>query len=236
MQAEKSHQSRIRSAAVPVMARALPSWWKGYMSTGGNNECIRTGPLPVHCLYKKVLFPHSSLLLELRIKGESIFQTGQKLLVVPVGGPFDLIIMRNRFATISEVADVTVDGEVSKVLLRGIDRVRLLARKGLREAYFRHLEADMRERPEKAVDELRKKSQELIFLINVEESDRLIHLLNFLSDLSQLSDFISNYFVVDFRKRLRLYRESDANARASMLVALLDELITKMKRKNAVEQ
>jgi hypothetical protein len=103
------------------------------MSTGGNNEYSRTGPLPVHCLYKKVLFPHSSLLLELRIKGESIFQTGQKLLVVPVGGPFDLIIMRNRFATISEVADVTVDGEVSKVLLRGIDRVRLLARKGLRE-------------------------------------------------------------------------------------------------------
>ncbi len=218
------------------MARALPSWWKGYMSTGGNNEYSRTGPLPVHCLYKKVLFPHSSLLLELRIKGESIFQTGQKLLVVPVGGPFDLIIMRNRFATISEVADVTVDGEVSKVLLRGIDRVRLLARKGLREAYFRRLEADVRERPEKAVDELRKKSQELIFLINVDESDRLIHLLNFLADLSQLADFISNYFVVDFRKRLRLYREPDVNARAAMLVELLDELIAKMKRKNAVEQ
>jgi ATP-dependent Lon protease len=206
------------------------------MSTGGNNEYSRTGPLPVHCLYKKVLFPHSSLLLELRIKGESIFQTGQKLLVVPVGGPFDLIIMRNRFATISEVADVTVDGEVSKVLLRGIDRVRLLARKGLREAYFRRLEADVRERPEKAVDELRKKSQELIFLINVDESDRLIHLLNFLADLSQLADFISNYFVVDFRKRLRLYREPDVNARAAMLVELLDELIAKMKRKNAVEQ
>ncbi len=218
------------------MARALPSWWKGYMSTGGNNEYSRTGPLPVHCLYKKVLFPHSSLLLELRIKGESIFQTGQKLLVVPVGGPFDLIIMRNRFATISEVADVTVDGEVSKVLLRGIDRVRLLARKGLREAYFRRLEADVRERPEKAVDELRKKSQELIFLINVDESDRLIHLLNFLADLSQLADFISNYFVVDFRKRLRLYCEPDVNARAAMLVELLDELIAKMKRKNAVEQ
>ena len=75
------------------------------------------------------------------------------------------------------------------------------------------------------LDELRKKAQELVFLINIEESDKLIKLLGYIVDLAQMTDFISNYFVMDFRTRYRLYRQVDIQKRGEMLAETLDELI-----------
>jgi len=93
------------------------------------------------------------------------------------------------------------------------------------------LEAQIIEPHNTINEELRKKSQELIFLINVEESDKLIKLLNYIFDLNQMTDFISNYFVMDFPARYRLYNETDTKKRSHMLLSELTALINRLTKK-----
>jgi hypothetical protein len=96
---------------------------------------------------------------------------------------------------------------------------------------FSLVENERTESYDAIMDDLRKKSQELVFLINVEESDKLIKLLNYIVDLNQMTDFIANYFVMDFRKRYRLYNEIGVKKRGLLLIFELSELISDMTKK-----
>ncbi len=187
--------------------------------------------LPIQFLFRKVLFPFCSVLIEQKAAAPVFYSQGQKVLVMPVRGLFDLLWARRRIVVLAEVVDVSVSEAVTKVLFKGIDRVRITGRSGLRNAAYEPVPITRETGAEAVLEELRKKSQELIFLINVGESDRLIQLLNYIADLGQLADFIANYFVIDFSRRMALFRELDQRRRAEALITVLEGLIQKMKQK-----
>ncbi|OHD65736.1 MAG: hypothetical protein A2176_13975 [Spirochaetes bacterium RBG_13_51_14] len=143
----------------------------------------------------------------------------------------DLLWNRKRLATLSEVIDIQTSGEAIKITLKGLSRVSM--KKIIKYTYgeFEFINSQIIEPYDSLGDELRKKSQELIFLINVDESDKLIKLLNYIVDPAQMTDFISNYFIMDFRTRFRLYKEIDIRNRNQMLISELNILIHQMTKK-----
>ncbi len=185
--------------------------------------------LPVQFLFRKVLFPFCSVLFEQKAAVPVRYSQGQKVLVMPVRNLFDVLWARKSIAVLAEVVEVSVTETVAKVLFKGIDRVRITERSGFKNAAYETVPISRETGTEAVLEELRKKSQELIFLINVGESDRLIQLLNYIADLGQLADFIANYFVVDFSRRMALFRELDQRRRAEDLITVLERLIQKMK-------
>jgi len=192
---------------------------------------METEKLPIAHLYRKVLFPFCNLSITSGLSVFSRVKSGDRVLAFPVRNVWDLLFPRDRIATLSEVVEVKREEDVSTIQLKGIRRIRL--KKVVR--FFHGLYAQIQDEDgagnEKLREELRKKSQELVFLINVEESDKLIHLLNFLVDMRQLTDFISNYFVLKFPRRFQIYEEVDVTSRAKILISVLDSMIEEMKKK-----
>ncbi len=183
-------------------------------------------------LKRKVIFPYCTLAVFIRPSSESKnIKKGDRILSVTVRSSIDLLWPRKRLATLAEVMDVQTDDKTVKIMLRGLSRVKILKIIKFKLAEFEHLKIQGAGPHAKLIEELRKKSQELIFLINVEESDKLIKLLNYIVDLNQLTDFISNYFVMDFPARYRLYNETDIIKRSHMLLLELTILISKLTKK-----
>ena len=59
--------------------------------------------------------------------------------------------------------------------------------------------------------------------------------LNYLIDLDQMTDFISNYFVIDFNNRYKLYNETNYFKRSKKLITILNSLIDEMKNRRDSE-
>jgi ATP-dependent Lon protease len=183
-------------------------------------------------LKKQVIFPYCSLVVFVRPSEESkSIQKGDRVLAYTIRSTLDVLWYRGRTATVSEVVDVREDGKAVKIFLKGLSRVSLK-----RIIRYKHAESEpLPEGTEGMSDAmrngLRKKSQELVFLINVEESDKLITLLNYIVDPAQMTDFISNYFIMDFRTRCRLYNQPDILKRGEMLLVSLDGMIGRMTKK-----
>lgn len=189
---------------------------------------------PVFYLKKKVIFPYCTMKVEVtESKLSENLKEGEKIVTYPVRGIFDMAINRGRPATLSEIIRIEKKDNRLQLEVKGLSRVRIDKISRLREAAFTLIE-------EKEVDislplweELRKKAQELIFLINVEESDKLITLLNYIINMNQMTDFVANYFVMDFPRRYRLFTELDATRRGTSLLEILTGLITKMNDKRS---
>ena len=158
-------------------------------------------------------------------------QKGEKILAFTVRSTFDLVWHRNRLATLCEVSDITIEEKTVKLFLKGITRVRVTRIIKYKRAEYAPPLTEQIEPHESILEDLRKKSQELVFLINVDESDKLIKMLNYIVDPNQMTDFISHYFIMDFRKRYRLYIEPGIKQRSIMLKATLAELIDSMNKK-----
>jgi hypothetical protein len=126
------------------------------------------------------------------------------------------------------VTDVQTDESVVKFMLRGIERVRIEKIIRRKHAIYTLHGQNKVEHNEPPIEELRKKSQELVFLLNVEESDRLIAMLNYIVDLNQMTDFISNYFIMEFGKRYQIYKEANLGKRSAILKDTLTKLIHTM--------
>lgn len=193
--------------------------------------------LHIFFIKKNVLFPNCTLAVS--VKKTDVSQevnTGDRVLVVPLRFSLDLPRSRNRMATLSEVTEVRIDLRATRISMKGLARVKLTKIVNFKKGRFEQLKPDAVEPHETISEELRKKSQELIFLINVEESDKLINLLNYIYDLNQMTDFISNYFILDFPARYRLYNETDLKKRSHMLLgdlaALINRLTEKRKKKD----
>jgi len=188
--------------------------------------------LKIFYLKRRVVFPYCTLAVVLKLTEDTKqIKQGDKFLAYTVRTLFDVIRYRNRIATLSEVLDVASDEQRVTVTLKGVTRVRIARIISFKQADFTILEKKGLKSNDAIMDELRKKSQELIFLINVEESDKLINLLNFIVDLNQMTDFISNYFIMDFRKRYGLYNTVDTKKRGQLLIKELADLIDKMAKK-----
>lgn len=190
--------------------------------------------LKIFYLKKRIIFPFCSLVVFVRPTEESgAIRKGDRVLAYTIRSTIDVLWHRNRTATLAEVTDVQADEKAIKIFLKGLSRVSLKRIIRYRLAEFepaapQSAPADARGSTR---DGLRKKAQELVFLINIEESDKLIKLLSYIVDLEQMTDFISNYFVMNFRTRYRLYRQTDIQRRGEMLGEALDALIRKMSKK-----
>lgn len=183
-------------------------------------------------LKKKIIFPYCTLAVFIRPSAElKEIKKGDRVLAVTVSSSIDLLWRRKRLATLAEVMDVQADNKTVKIILKGFSRVNILKFNKFKFAEFENLKVQNIEPHATIIEELRKKSQELIFLINVEESDKLIKLLNYIFDLNQMTDFISNYFVMDFPARYRLYNETDTINRSHILLSELTSLVNKLTKK-----
>ncbi len=192
---------------------------------------MNTEKIPVIYLYKKILFPFCNLSIQSRLKMFKNMKPGDHLLIIPVRNIFDIVFYGNRLATLSEIAEIKPENGVSKVQLKGIERVRVKKISGIFHGQYEPAEKADAGEYERLREELRKKSQELVFLINMGESDKLIHLLKFLVNIQQLTDFIANYFVLKFPSRYDMFNELDVEKRAGALISILDGLIAELKKR-----
>lgn len=189
-----------------------------------NQEIIK-----IFFLNKKVLFPHCTTNVRLKHTDFSnSLKKGDSIIVYPVRNLFDLFLIKRRIATFAEIIDMEKSDDRINLHLKGISRVRIKKIKGIHEASYELLPSEMNRSDPGLLKELRKKAQELVFLINVKESDRLIELMNFLYELSQITDFIANYFVLDYKSRIQLLNETNIQNRSRNLLNKLNQLIKKM--------
>ncbi len=189
-------------------------------------------PLKIFYLKKRILFPFCTLAVTVKLTDDSkTIKKGDRILAFTVRSTFDIIFYKNRLATLAEVTEVTNDEKTVKLMLKGLFRVRITRLIKFKNAEFSSLDLNKSESNELIMEGLRKKSQELVFLINVDESDKLIKLLDFIVDLNQMSDFIANYFIMDFTERFRIYKEIDIRKRGQLLITELTEVIDKMTKK-----
>jgi ATP-dependent Lon protease len=178
---------------------------------------------------KKVLFPHCTTNVRLSLSTFSDnLKKGDKIIVYPIRNIFDIILIKRRVATFAEIIDIESDNQKINLHLKGISRVRVKKIKGRHEASYEIIKSNNGSSDQELLKELRKKAQELVFLINVQESDRLIELMNFLFELNQITDFIANYFVLDYKLRIELLNNTDIKKRSTRLLVKLNQLIKKM--------
>ncbi len=195
-----------------------------------NSEALR-----VFLLKKKVLFPHSNQNMIIHKTAFSAgLKAGDRIIAYSIRNIFDLFLLKQRISTLAEITEIITDKNVLRFQVKGICRVKIRSLKKFREAYFEPVESAPVKNEMVLCRELRTKAQELIFLINVDESDRLIALLNFLADLNQISDFIANYFVLDKKLRIGLLNETDITRRCDKLNIIIAELINNFKNQAAV--
>ena len=189
-----------------------------------NQEIVK-----IFFLKNKVLFPHCTTNVRLRHSAFSdALNPGDKIIVLPIRNFFDFILIKKRIATLAEIMDSEKKGSRNVLHLKGINRVRVTKFKLMHDVSFKIINSDINSSDPELLKELRKKAQELVFLINVEESDRLIELMNFLFELNQITDFIANYFVLDYKLRIELLNNTDTKNRSLKLLTKLNQLIKKM--------
>ncbi|MCL1865293.1 MAG: LON peptidase substrate-binding domain-containing protein [Spirochaetes bacterium] len=189
-----------------------------------NHEIVK-----IFFLHKKILFPHCTASIYLRHSSFSNnLKKGDKILAFPIKNLFDILLLKMRVATLAEIMEVRDDNEKVILHLKGITRARIKKFRGMHEAFFEIRSSKIDNSNQELLKELRKKAQELVFLINVQESDRLIELMNFLFGLDQITDFIANYFILDYKLKKDLLNSTDIKKRTNKLLIKLNQLIKKM--------
>ncbi|HOQ12702.1 MAG TPA: hypothetical protein PK104_10105 [Spirochaetota bacterium] len=136
--------------------------------------------------------------------------------------------MKKRVSTLAEISSVEIKGKIVVLQLKGLKRVKVTKLYGIHLAEYITLAEELSNYDKALTVELRKKAQELIFLINVQESDRLIELMNFIIDVSQISDFLSNYFVLDDETKIELLNKTDISDRSKLLQSKIEQVIEKL--------
>lgn len=179
-------------------------------------------------LYNKVLFPHCTNNVNLRLSAFSQnLKKGDKIIAFPIRNVFDILLIKRRIAVITEIIDLENKNDRIHLQLKGISRVRIKNFTGVHEVTYEIIQLSGTGSEPELLKNLRKKAQELVFLINVEESDRLIELMNFLFELNQITDFIANYFVLNHKLRIKLLNETNVIKRSNRLLVILNQLIKK---------
>lgn len=194
------------------------------------------GRIKIFYLKKKVIFPHSNLSVMIKqTKHSDGIKAGDRIIACPLKGMLDLAFYRNKIATVTEVTAVEPRDGSLVLSLKGLKRVKIKKLYSYQHARVEEMEPAINGQLEGLAETIRKKCQELIFLINVNESDMLINLINYLADMDQLTDFVSNYFIIDFKNRYRVFREMDLEKRGRLILSLLIKLVIRVAEKNKLE-
>ena len=187
---------------------------------------METGSLNIFYLKKKVLFPHCSVTVRMRISRHTLsLKQGDQIIVFPLRNITDLFRIKKRISTLAEIVSIEKENKSIRFQLKGLKRTKVTDLQHFHLAQYIIIPEAPAQQDSTLAKELRKKAQELIFLINVEESDRLIELMNFLIDLGQITDFISNYFVLDDKIRNELLNETDISERSRLLQTKIQQII-----------
>ncbi len=184
-------------------------------------------------LKKKIIFPYCEINILIR-ESDSIkkIKKGDRVLAFPVKSILDIIFHKNRLATLSEVVNITGAESSIKFSLKGLFRTKIKKIDHYKYAEYEII-SDTSDVMKDLSDNLRKKTQELIFVINIHESDKLINLLNYIVNINQLTDFITNYFVLNFRERYSLYRELNIEKRGKNLLKIINRIIKELTLKKS---
>jgi hypothetical protein len=187
---------------------------------------------PMIYLYNRYLFPRCSIDIPARYASDKMLHQGEKIVLYTVTHMFNLLFPAGRIATLAEVVSIKDSKGIQMAEVRGEKRG--IIRKRIRFQSARVSETNLAEadNSDDLVEMLRKKSQEFVFLINIQESDRLIYLMNFIQGIDDITDFISHYFIIDEKKKRVLYRETDPKKRGAILERYLDGMIANL-RKNS---
>lgn len=186
--------------------------------------------IPLRIFIKRNLFPNCNMEIPRDLKGQKSLEKGDYLAILPIRSYMHLFLPGRKILTIARVEKVLNKKGMSMVEVRGINRGILDKRYGL-------LTVDctiVKEKPfndNEKLEFLRKKAQEFVFLINIPESDKLIYLINFILNLKDLTDFISHYFIIDYKKRSRLLELLDIKMRSELLEDYLNQLIGDIQKK-----
>lgn len=158
-----------------------------------------------------------------------VLKKNEDIIIFPVTNILNYYLNIDKKGLLAKVSEVKKSVGQNMVEVRGISRVKIIKQHGLN-----YVDCRVVEEKEKydltLVEELRKKGQEFVFIIDIPESDRLIYLMNFISDIHEMTDFISYYFVNDFKRKLILLRESDPLKRARILLEYLNYQISNVKK------
>jgi ATP-dependent Lon protease len=190
--------------------------------------------LPVFFLYRRVVFPFCPLEIKSSSPLPDDIGEGGEIIVLPVKNMLGLVFSRGSTGVRSQVLSVAREENHYRIKFQGIRRVQVKKVRSLKTAEFYEPAGEDEGEPRNSLELLRKRAQELIFLINTDTSDRLIRLLEYIPDLSQLTDFIGNYFVLDFTRRIKLIKTFSARRRAELLVKMLENIIVFYKKKKGI--
>jgi ATP-dependent Lon protease len=185
--------------------------------------------LHIFYLKKKVLFPSCNFNVTVKKNANTAELTeGDSILIYPIRSIFNVMFHKNRLATEGKILSRSESDHDVSLQIRGLHRVRITGISNLQRATFTPLpEEDIRTVHH---DELRKKTQELIFLIDVKESETLISMLNYFTNFSRAIDFIANYFILDFSRRMKIYNVVEIEKRGELLISMIDNLIKSVSR------
>lgn len=192
--------------------------------------------LPVFFLYRRVVFPFCPLEIKSANPLPEDIGEGGEIIVLPVKNIMGLVFSQGSMGVRSQVLAAVREGDHYRIKFQGIRRVHIKKVRSLKTAEFYELPREGVGECRDVLEQLRKKAQELIFLINTDTSDRLIRLLEYIADLSQFTDFIGNYFVLDFPRRLKLIKTPSPERRAQLLVKMLVNIIASYKKKKGISK
>ncbi len=145
----------------------------------------------------------------------------------------DLLFYRGRIFTVGIVLDVYEKDSRAYCDIKGLYTARILKRLSIFRCRHQKQPAVSSANEEYQVDRLRKKAQQFVFLIDIPESDKLIYLMTFISRLSELTDFISHYFITALADRRLLYAQRDIEKKTELLMNNLDKMINEVHKKKA---
>jgi len=185
---------------------------------------------PMIYMYNRYLFPRCTIDIPVRYAGDRTLHQGDKIVLYTVTNLLNILFPVGRIVTLAEVVSIKENKGIQMAEVRGEKRAVIRTRVRFQSARVTETSHIHTENPEDLVDLLRKKSQEFVFLIDIQESDRLIYLMNFIYGIDDITDFISHYFVIDEKKKRVLYRETDPGKRGALLEQFLDAMIATLKK------
>lgn len=182
-------------------------------------------------LQKKILFPHGTLQVHTNSAKGGKLVKDETVLVRTFRGIFSLYGVRKPLVTVAKVTRELDSSGIPMVELKGMGRAYIKNKRTMHWGTYKTLSYAPTSNAELRADTIRKKAQEFVFLIDIPESERLIYLMTFITQLNELIDFVAHYFITNNRKKWLLYRELDLTRKSSRLIHILDELILEVQKK-----
>lgn len=187
--------------------------------------------LPVLFLYNIILFPNCNQVVTIPIRRGRKIKKGDRLVVVTITRNIWRFFFPFILGTKCEIVEYNNERNECTVQLHGLERVKVASFLIKGFVSFESVKIPKAVAGSDGLVELKRKAQEMVFLIDVPESEKLIQLLNYIIDYNQLVDFITHYFIKRQKERDYLYREFDPDKRGVWLSLLLDDLIEDIKKK-----